>query len=361
MTPSDPRVDVLFSGTGYFTEVMVADLAATARSDILVAIGGRNPARVKWLVEACRARAEIYGTAVRFTGVMLDSRSSETLAEALRLHAPKVIIQSASAQSPWKVDNGESAWANLVAEAGFGMTIAFHALLAWRTANAIARAGLDAHFVNSCYPDGVNQVIAAAGLPMTTGVGNIGIFSSVLAARLPFEVRSDVRVLAHHRHIVEWRKPPAERAGPPVRAWVGEHEMRDVDARTDDIQLPYRDLNLISGASAVPVILALAGEGRRRCHVPGPAGLPGGYPVLVDQTGVALDLPSGVSRDDAINWNRQFEEKDGVSIRDGRVVYSARARELIGLQDKSLAQGFDVDAVEAAAAAMDGLRTRLGG
>jgi hypothetical protein len=359
--PTDSRCDILFSGTGYFAEIMACDIAATARTPLRVVIGGRNAGRMKWLVDACRARAAIHGTPVRFESVELDSTSAEALMPPLDALRPRVFVQSASAQSPWSVDIGESEWSHLVARAGFGMTIAFHALLAWRAASAIKALGLDTYFVNTCYPDGVNPLLVAAGAPLTTGVGNIGIFAAVVASRLPEARRSDLRVLGHHRHIVEWRKPVGTRAGAPIRAWAGAEEIADVETLTQDIQLPYRDLNIISGASAVPVLLALVGEGRRRVHVPGPMGLPGGYPVQADAEGVALDLPPGLGREGAIDWNRQFEEADGVGIHDGRVVYSERARTELGRHSAELAAGFAAGEIEEAAAALQALRARLGG
>jgi hypothetical protein len=353
--------DILFSGTGYFTEIMLGDIAVAAQTPLRVVVGGRNPARLKWLVDASLARAAIYGTQVTFDSVQLDSTSAETLKEPLKALKPKVVVQSASMQSPWKVDNGASKWSDLVASAGFGVTISFHALLAFRTATAIKQLGLDCHFVNTCYPDGVNQLLRSAGVRIATGVGNIGIFSAVIGSRIPFAQRKDLRVLGHHRHIVEWRKPVGTRSGSPVRAWIGDDEIPNVEEMTRDVQLPHRDLNLISAASAVPVLLALAGEGKRRSHVPGPGGLPGGYPVQVDAGGVTLDLPQGVSEADAIAWNEQFEDADGVSVKDGRVAYSRRARDLLKPYGSEIADGFAAADVEAAATRLGALRDSLGG
>ncbi|MBS7544618.1 hypothetical protein [Ancylobacter oerskovii] len=346
-------------GTGYYAEIMLADLAATARTAITVVIGGRNVERMKWLVEACRARAVNFGSPASFSSVELDSTSSAALAEGIRRVKPRIVVQSASAQSPWKVDIADSEWSTLVAKAGFGLTLAFNSLLAFRTATALKQIGDGTIFVNTCYPDGVNQVLAQAGLPITTGVGNVGIFSSVIGGRLPFEQRRDLRVLAHHRHIVEWRKPGAERAGAPVRAWIGDTELSDIDDFTRDIRLPYRELNMISAANAVPVLLALAGEGARRAHVPGPHGKGGGYPVMVDPSGVRLDLPSSITEAEAVAWNRQFEEVDGVSIRDGRVIYADRVGSLLATYSPELAKGFAVTDVEEAAADLDVLRAKL--
>src|SRR5262245_56845194 len=131
---SPNRCDILFSGTGYFTEIMLADIAATARTPLRVIVGGRNADRLKWLVNASRSRSATYGTKVSFDFVQLDSSSTEALKAPLGDARPKVVVQSASMQSPCRVDNGESEWSNLVAKAGFGITIAFHALLAVRNA-----------------------------------------------------------------------------------------------------------------------------------------------------------------------------------------------------------------------------------
>ena len=70
----------------------------------------------------------------------------------------------------------------------------------------------------------------------------------------------------------------------------------------------------ISGARGVPLILALV-EGRSwRGQVPGPDGLPGGYPVKLENGALALDLPAGVSQQEAIAWNARFEETSSLVL-----------------------------------------------
>ena len=57
---SSPRgCDILLSGTGYFTEIILADIAVAARTPQRIVVGGRNVERLKWLVNACRSRALI--------------------------------------------------------------------------------------------------------------------------------------------------------------------------------------------------------------------------------------------------------------------------------------------------------------
>ncbi len=354
--------DIFIIGTGYYAEIMVCDLAATARIPLRVTIGGRNKERLAWLAQAGSARAANFGTEVEFGSAIVDFTTAETVGEAIAKVAPGITVHSASLQSPWKVDRGESRWSQLVAEAGFGMTIAFHSVLPVRTAKALQKGGGSATFVNTCYPDGVNQVLLRAGLPITCGVGNIRIFSSIVASLVEHKDRGEVRVLAHHQHLVQWRKPGPARTGAPIRAWIGDQEVASVDDWTRHVQLPYRELNVISGAAAVPVLLSLAGQGSILGHVPGPGGLPGGYPVHVSRGAVSLDLPKGLSREEAIVWNRGFEAADGVSIsEDGQVTYSERAQGALAPFSREIAKGFHVSDVEEAAQALSELRTRLGG
>ncbi|MEH2477961.1 hypothetical protein V1282_001318 [Nitrobacteraceae bacterium AZCC 2146] len=353
--------DILVIGTGYFAEIMICDIAVHAKRPVRVVIGGRNKERLSWLKEAGNARAANFGTEAIFETVLLDSSTPAIMGEGIAAVSPSVVVQSASMQSPWKVDRMDSAWSKLVADAGFGMTLAFHAVLPSRTSRAL-RDGAGATFVNTCYPDGVNQVLRAAGLPIACGVGNIGIFSSIITGLVSQPQRENIRVLGHHQHLVQWRKPGTERTGAPVRAWIGDDEIADVDAMTRHVQLPYRDLNVISGASAVPVLLALAGHGKINAHVPGPGGLPGGYPVTVEKGKTSLNLPKGISEQDAVTWNKSFEAADGVSVStDGRVVYSEVAQRAIAAHSKELAAGFHVRDIEPAAKALGELRARLGG
>lgn len=356
------RCDILIIGTGYYAEVMLDDMASTAPGPLKVVVAGRNLERMKWLCVAGSARAALYGRDVSFEYDRFDTSSAASIVQGLGRWQPDVVVQSASLQSPWKVDGRDSAWAALVNDAGFGLTLALQSVLPVRTAMALEAVGSGAALVNTSYPDVVNQVVRARGLRITSGVGNIAIFASIIAGALPPAQRAGVRVLAHHHHLVQWRRPGSERSGMPVRVWQGDTELEGIQARYAHIQLPFRDLNVVSGGSAVPVLLALAGKGECRSHVPGPGGLPGGYPVRVSRSGVALDLPRGLSEDEAVAWNRRFEALDGASVSGaGRVTYSDRARAAIGRHDARLAGGFDVDDVEEACSALAALRVRLGG
>lgn len=94
----------------------------------------------------------------------------------------------------------------------------------------------------------------------------------------------------------------------------------------------------------------------------GPLGLPGGYPVAVRGRSLDLDLPAGLSRTDAIAYNRRFAKHDPVRLGDdGHVVYADQARHALAEASPEVAKGFHVSDLDAAAAEMLALRDRLGG
>ena len=167
-------------------------------------------------------------------------------------------------------------------------------------------------------------------------------------------------MLAHYQTIAPWRRPPEARSGPAPRVFIDDAEVADVFARFRAARLTPEPAIEISGASGVPLILALASGATWRGHAPGPNGLPGGYPVRVAAGAVALDLPAPVSREEAVAWNARFEEENGLTVdRNGRAHYAGELRALLARHAPSLADGFAIADLEEVHQAMDALRTRL--
>jgi hypothetical protein len=94
-------------------------------------------------------------------------------------------------------------------------------------------------------------------------------------------------------------------------------------------------------------------------HVPGPRGLPGGYPVRLGAGGLELDLPSGVTRAEAVAWNLRYEQQCGLVVENGRAVYTGRLRELLAAVSPDLAAGFQVRDIDEVYRAMHTFRVQL--
>ncbi len=356
------KCDILVTGTGALAERLIFDLAITAEKPVTVAVSGRNAARMAWLSMAGNARAALFGHPVTVFARPVVWDSAETIAEVIDACQPDVIVHAATVQSPKDVRGKDTPWTRLLRQAGgFGATGLLQVLLSSRAAQAMLLAGNSGAFVNACYPDLVNPVLAAKGLAVTCGLGNVEIIAALYASSLGLRRPGALRVLAHHHNLHMMRSPVAERGTAP-RVWFEGEELDDVHNRFAEITLPTEPLDALAGATGVDVVLALAGQKNHVGHAPGPNGLPGGYPIAVKDRVLSLDLPAGLGADEAAAWNQAFGEHEGLILGDdGRVQYSAAARAAFAAHDPAIAEGFHIDDIEPASAAMLALRHKLEG
>jgi len=356
------KCDLLVAGTGTFGARIIFDIAVTADKPVKVAIGGRNRARMEWLRLAANSRAAIFGRPASFSILPMEWGSAETIAEAISACDPGVVVQAASVQSPSVIHSTDSAWGRLVKDGGLSVTAVFQSLLSERTARAIQLVGNRGAFVNCCYPDVVNGILAAKKVPITCGVGNVAMLSNMFEGDMGIRQSGSLKVLAHYQCLGPWRLPAAERGGTPARVWIDDEEISDLYPRFAHLKLSPEPVIDISGCTAVPIIYALLGHHDLLGHAPAPAGLPGGYPVAIKDRVMSLDLPAGLTHDDAVAWNRAFEEHSGIVVEDGgQVIYCGTMREVFAKHSTALADGFHVDDLETVYSAMVDLRSKLGG
>ncbi len=352
-------IDILVLGTGSFAARILFDLAATTTAPLTVAVAGRNRERLDWLRSAANARADIFGRPIRCVGRALDLLQQDATAELLRRDRPAVIVQAASLQPASVISATGDAWSQLVAEGGLSATAVFQARLSMRVARAVQRVHPPGRLINCCFPDVVNPLIAAAGLRVACGIGNVAILSHAFAGSLPGHEPGSLRVLAHYQTIAPWRRPIAERAGALPRVWLGDEEVADVLGRFAEVRLTPEPVIDISGASGVPLMQAMALGTDWVGHVPGPSGLPGGYPVRYRAGELELDLPGSLSRVEAVAWNAAFEAANGLVVEGAAARYTGRLHDRLHRASPALADGFPVSEIDAVYDEMVALRTRL--
>ena len=353
-------VDILLLGSGPFAARIAFDLAATAQRPTRVLAAARDPRRLAWVQTAARGRAALFATPARFATASVDLLADGAAAALLAQWRPRVVVQAASAQAGAVIAGRRTGWSALVAEGGLSATAIFQSVVTCAVAAAARDAGGNVHLLNGCFPDVVNGLVVAAGLPVLCGVGNVAILANAFAGALAEEgAAARLRVLAHYQQLAAWRAPPEGRGGTPPRVWLDGAELADVFARFADIQLTPEPAIELSGASAAPLALAIAHGLPWQGHVPGPHGLPGGYPVRWDGAALHLDLPPGVTQAAAVAWNARFEAENGLVLEGRRARYTGRLHAAIRAADPSLADGFPLDDLPAAHAAMAALRARL--
>lgn len=353
--------DILLLGTGAFAGRIACDLAAAAKEPVRIVIAGRNGPRLAWLRTASNARAAIFGTAARFSTEQLDLLNQAELDDLIGRLRPNVVVQAASVQTSSVIAATGDGWSKLVAEGGLSATAVFQTVISAAASRAVLNNHPRAHVINCCFPDVVNGLLKAMGLPVTCGVGNVSILANSFAGVLNDAegAAPDLRVLAHYQTIGAWRRPAAERAGQTPRVWVSDQEVDDVFDRFKSVQLTPEPAIEVSGGAGVPLMLSIAAGRTWVGHAPGPLGLPGGYPVVWRDGALSLNLPTGLSEAQAVIWNAQFEASSGMVVEGGKVRYTGKLAERLRDHGVSVADGFEVSDLDAAYHEMKALRDRL--
>lgn len=354
------QTDIMVFGTGSFAGRIVFDIAATARDPVKVTVAGRNLERLDWLKTAGNARAVIFERPVTVQSRTVDLSDSDGAAELIAELRPSVVVQAASPQPSAIIAIKGNAWSQLIAEGGLSAMAVTQTMFSVRVARAIKASHPDCKFINCAYPDVGNTILAALDLPVTCGMGNVSILASVFAAALSEREPGRLKVLAHYQTITPFRHEPGSRTGRPPRVWIGDEEIADVQSALRDVKLTAAPAIDVSGAAGVPMMLALVSGREWLGHAPGPFGLPGGYPVVCRDRGLDLALPSDLGREDAVVWNREFEEVNGLYVdAAGRARYTGVLYEKLRAISPELAEGFEVSDFDQAFNDMETLRTRL--
>ena len=227
---------------------------------------------------------------------------------------------------------------------------------------AVKDAGYAGPVANLSFPDVTGPVLRCLGLAPELGLGNAGMIvrrvRAALRAASPEACLPLVRVLGHHSQlsaVMQGREPadPRQRC----RVYLGEDGQRDdaLGYRAPGLAPGLRH-NAVTAAAAIPVLEALLpGSAPLRWSTPAPGGLPGGYPVQIANGAVTLDLPPGLTRQDAIAFNDSMARGDGIERidDDGTVHFTAACRDALAGLGGGLAEPLAPGDLPARAAALD--------
>ncbi|MFI2713819.1 potassium transporter TrkA [Micromonospora sp. NPDC018662] len=365
--PGDASRHVVVVGGGRLARALCDSLAAIHTPVRLrVTVLARDPGAANRLARGAQVRATVAGTAVGFTARPFTPSTTDPgrgyaadAASMARLR-PDVLVCAASAQSPYERTHAPSAWTELVTAAGFGVTLALQAELVSRLAAALAAGAPDASLVNAAFPDAVNPLLAAAGRPVLCGIGNVATLAACLDAALGGPGPRRLAVLGHHAHLAA-PDPAAADDTAEVRAWLDGREVPNVTPLLAGYRaLPRPELNALAGHAGAAVVAALAaGMDEVVANLPGPLGLPGGYPVRLRDGRAELRLPAGVDVAHASAWNTAAGRRDGVEVDDGHVRYPERARAALAAYRPDLAGGWHAGELPEVFARFTALRDHL--
>lgn len=345
---------VVVVGSGSFARSVCYGLATELRTPADVLVLARDPAKAAEVALVAGARAGVSGVPATFrsAAIVLDRPDERgRVDELLGAARPGVLIHCVSHHSPW---GAPSPWTSFVGAAGFGVTLPLQTAMVLDVAESLRRVAPECLLINACFPDAVNAVLRGWEMPVLCGAGNIATIAAAVRAALPGK---DLRLLAHHAHLHEPADPADE-----ARLWSDGVERHDVRELLAPLRSASRaELNQVGGHAAARLVAdLLAGPPAGLItHVPGPDGLPGGYPVEVTGTAVEPRLPDGLDLGDAVAWNQRMAAHDGVQVVDGQVRFPPRTAEVLRTHLPKLADGYSVRDIRVACAELLELRDRL--
>jgi hypothetical protein len=346
---------VLIIGAGDLGERFAAGLAAAGQVDRLVLVSRSGAA------EAAATIASSYDCVVE--SLAADARQPGEVAKVIFKTDPALIVLSASGRGPYALADRDDEAARAIGAAGFALRLPYNLPVPLAVMQAVIDAGWEGPVANVSFPDVTGPVLARLGLAPTVGLGNVAMIllraRSVLRARDPEGELPLLRVLAHHSQLtgVRQSRMPDD---PAARPWVfvGEDGVLDdtLAYQGPPLAPDPRRSNFATAASSIPVLHALlAGSAPLRWSTPAPDGRPGGYPVKIDQGQVTLDLPPGLTEDQAVRYNEQQGLADGVERidDDGTVHFTETVREAVAAIDPGLAEPLEIGDLEARADRLD--------
>jgi hypothetical protein len=346
---------ILIVGSGSLARNISYSLALLPAPLHRVIVCARSRDQLNEIIYVARAKAASAQSPVKFDSVEFDAEAGDA-GRLLSSLQPDIIVNCASYYSPWEWIHKPSSWTHLLRSAGFGFTLPLQAAFAIKFAKAAAAHSQPVLFINGCYPDAVNPLLRALGLPVFCGIGNIALVAASLGASLGLMPGQRLQVLAHHLHLYK-PKPGVDEA----QAWVDGKPCENVTGLLASQRTSSGlEVNKVIGSTAA-VLLRNIIDGRDvETHVPGPSGLPGGYPVRVAGARMELNLPAHLSECEAIAWNERIAVADGVKILSNRnVEFVEETKRAFRQYLPEISDGFRASQIDEVTQSMLQLRERL--
>ena len=294
-----------------------------------------------------------YSPRVEFLELDLNDISGTT--ERLTRIKPDIIVNAASLKTWWAPQASlPKDFFTQLDEAGFGPWIPFHLTLVNKLMTAVKEAKLESHVVNCSFPDAVNAILGKLDLAPTVGVGNCDLFlpwlRKIVADKLEVPVKEVITYFVGHHFLCHALGAYRSARGCPsyLKIIVGD---KDVTNRFDKERLLIEsNANMPKGAkdhfivaaSAVKNVLGILLNTCELTYAPGIEGLPGGYPTRLSCDGAKVQLPDGISLQQAIRINEESQRLDGIERieSDGTVAFTSKAssvmENLVGYDCKRL-------------------------
>ena len=341
---------IMLIGLGNLGSV-VLELLAREEGLGRIVVGSRNVARGIARCNLARLGAMAQGYATSISFVPLDLNDKEAVVETVHTEAPDVILSTATMQTWWLPSLLPTEQAAAINSAGFGVWLPVHLTLTMKLMEALRDADYAGVTLTAPFPDVVNCVLSRLDLAPTCGVGNLDeIVPKVrlLAAERLGAPLDAVRVLlvAHHALLSAAFDGPTGEVPPYfLRIEHGGQDVTEAVGADELLLAPYPrtpgpTTHFLTAGSTVRLMRAFFSNSGALLHAPAPNGLPGGYPVIVNNRDVQPAPIAGLTLAEAIAINERSHRFDGIKCieADGTAVFCPAAADVLRVE-----LGYDCD------------------
>ena len=221
-----------------------------------------------------------------------------------------------------------------------GLT-SLHLCLMEKFRNQIARSNVNSIWIGAAFPDVINAVLNRTGFGPNFGIGNVqepvvkiqmGV-GQILGCN-PRDIQ--VKLVAQHafEYFVLNSSVPTELPPYLLKATLGNKDVTGIANKALRQPFPFSydvHFNRVSASAGLVSLRALTEDKTSPIHLPGIGPLVGGYPVLVSNSGVRINIPSEWSMEDAISVNEKSLQWDGISeiTSDGTIIFTDKTRDAL--------------------------------
>jgi len=257
----------------------------------------------------------------------MDVWQVEQTAEKIAKIKPDIILNCSTLQS-WRVIRHlpKEVYTKLD-RAEYGPWLPMSLVPNYKLMQAVKLTDLDIKVINAACPDGVNPVLSQVGMAPTMGVGTIANIIPVLRKSIAFilgKTMPQVQVTFLAEHYLTYSIPRFGRSGDAPFYLKATVDGEDVTHQLDIQQVfslvstrfrrevGVEGAHRITASSVGKLMLAMVNDTGELMHVPGPSGLPGGYPVKVNAEGATVTLPEDLSFSEAVRINSECQKWNGI-------------------------------------------------
>lgn len=345
---------VLLIGLGILGGEVFHTLARAGVDEIIAACRDEEIGRLKATQVAIGAAAQGFYPEIYYEKVDLnDVRLTTGVLEELE---PDLIFNSADLFPFWKFHTDlPRDVARRLGEGGpvgYCVALPFRLMLPYSLMKAVKSSGIDTHVLITNDPcEIINPILAGVGLAPTSGIGDfahiVEPIRRVVSKKTKVQLK-DIKVYLvadfATYHLFRRKIAPPESTY-FLKVFAGDRDVTmewkpedilfsAVDETSSRVKSPIADQHYTASIAVGDMMAILNNTGELR-HCPGPAGLLGGYPVRLSVKGAEVDLPEGITLEQAVRMNEKAQRLEGIEkVRDdGTVIFTDEA---VGIMDEEM-------------------------